>query len=412
MSSIQYSLVTASHWLHAFITNTLHDIWQLLKAVWEVGIPSIWFAVLNVWAFLKIGAAELNAFVTADTCDGTVAALFFGTACVYLLLRKRNDEGERATSVKGPPINISPALAGQAFWDKYDAAPAWKSSICADKTSHLQGGRLQNSRPMDTLLPRREYIPKKKTWEGSGTANSEGVRALLLPRETAESVDALRASEMQQSAEYGEVQDAVHVVDWSKTREMAVAAAEIWSTKMPYDEWIQTYNKNFKHAGSLAAAGMLLDPLGARQGLVEVNRQFYRDVTSGGIIQLHARSLPDRGAMEAAIKRAKKQLKTRGISDQSPALDISEEYEHHIARFAWDGLVRCADGDVLLAHEVAAVANQNLGIVCYEYLVNHFAHVDPAALASKEATGSALAVLQVSRVKRRPHEPWLCYIYI
>ena len=145
---------------------------------------------------------------------------------------------------------------------------------------------------------------------------------------------------------------------------------------------------------------------------LEVNRQFYRDVTSGGIIQLHARALPDRGAMEAAIKRAKKQLKTRGISDKSPALDISEEYEHHIARFAWDGLVRCVDGDVLLAHEVAAVANQNLGIVCYEYLVNHFAHVDPAALASKEATGSALAVLQVARVKRRPDEPWLCFLFM
>ena len=272
MSSIQYSLVTASHWLHVFITNTLHDIWQLLKAVWEVGIPSIWFAVSNVLTFLKIGAAELYAFVTADTCDGTVAALFFGTACVYLLLRKQGEraasEGERAASVKDPPIKISPALAGQAFWDKYDAAPAWKSSICADKTCHLQGGRLQNSRPMDTLLPRREYIPKKRQWEGSGTANSEGVRALFLPRETAESADALRASEMQQSAEYGEVQDAVQVVDWNKTREMAVAAAEVWSTKMPYDEWILTYNTNFKHAGSLAAAGMLLDPLGARQGLL------------------------------------------------------------------------------------------------------------------------------------------------
>jgi len=267
MWSIQYSLVTASHWLHVFITNTLHDLWQLLKAVWEVGIPSIWFAVLNVLAFIKIGAAELYAFVTADTCDGTVAALFFGTACVYLLLRKHNDEGERAASVKDPPIKISPALAGQAFWDKYDAAPAWKSNICADKTSHLQGGRLQNSRPMDTLLPRREYIPKKRQWEGSGTANSEGVRALLLPRETAESADARRASDMQ-SAEYGEVQDAVQVVDWNKTREIAVAAAEVWSTKMPYDDWVKTYNTNFKHAGSLAAAGMLLDPLGARQGLL------------------------------------------------------------------------------------------------------------------------------------------------
>jgi hypothetical protein len=73
---------------------------------------------------------------------------------------------------------------------------------------------------------------------------------------------------MQQSAEYGEVQDAVQVVDWKKTREMAVAAAEVWSTKMPYDDWVKTYNTNFKHAGSLAAAGMLLDPLGARQGLL------------------------------------------------------------------------------------------------------------------------------------------------
>jgi len=294
-------------------------VWGLLGALDMGGALAVLrMALLYARAFCQVAAAELYAFATADTCDGTFAALFFGALCAYLLIvRNRDLQRERDGAAPAPaPVTISPALAGQAFWDKYDEARGWQSSIAsADKTKHLAGGRNKYSRPLDALLPRREYVPKKRAWEGSGTANTEGVHAPLLnagratdgavaeqpgPRTTGETDAPSPDEDAEQPAE---------VEDWERTRLAAADAPEVWSVEEQYDQWRETYAANFKKPGSLAAAGILLDPLGKTRGLLEVNRQFYRDVTSGDMVRLQGRPVPSRDDMEAAIKDAKRRLR-------------------------------------------------------------------------------------------------------
>ena len=287
-------------------------------------VRALHLAALYLWAFLKSLMRELCAFATADTCDSTFAALFFGAFCAYLLIaRSRDKQREREDAAalgKAPPVKISPALAGQAFWEKYDVARGWKSTIGgAEKTAHLTGGRNPRSRPLDALLPRREYVPKKRAWEGSGTANLEGehvpllrtgrtmVGAGLAQRTDRQSTAEL--SEVEHSDEEKDVKEEVKVVDWEGTRTMAVNAPEVWTSIQPYSAWLETYKTNFMKVGSLAASGMMLDPLGRSQGLLEVNRQFYRDVTSGDMIRLNSHPLPARDAVEAAVKEAKRRLR-------------------------------------------------------------------------------------------------------
>jgi len=370
----EWTLNLGSPNTEAFLTTGQfqHDVWRLLRKLHSEGLPSLWQACLYVLAFFKVAARELYVFATADTCDGSLAALFFGALCAYLLIvrsRDRQRELEEATArAKGPPIRVSPALAGEAFWDKYEKARGWQSNIGGnEKASQLVGGKNPYSRPLDAMLPRREYVPKKRAWEGSGTASIEGAPAPLLRGEApAGRQDVVEAAAIGDGKEGGKGKEAV---DWERTRKSASTSPEVWAEELPYAQWMETYRKNFQKAGSLAAAGMLLDALGSRHGLLEVNRQFYRDVTSGGMIQLENRPVPCRDAVEKAVKRAKKQL----ASARRPAADVSDTYDHHIARFAWDGLVRLAGGDEAFAREVSSVANQNLGIACYEHLVNHFA---------------------------------------
>jgi hypothetical protein len=287
-----------------------HYIWGLWRRLSnpDEELPSPRMVLLYVWVFLKSLASELYAFVTSDTCDGTFAAVFLGAFCIYLLLTRRSNElhnRDAAEQRKGPPIKVSPALAGQDFWEKYDSARGWKSNIaCTHKSSQLTGGRNPKSRPLDVLLPRREYVPKRRVWEGSGTAHEEGSPAPLL--KAAQGVVCNEASPVQGSsgsvneglsgtnAEHGENDKEQQTIDWDLTRQLAMAAAEVWAEDLPYNDWIQAYGKNFKTTGSLAATGILLDPLGPRHGLLEVNRQFFRDVTSGGMVQLCGHLVPSR----------------------------------------------------------------------------------------------------------------------
>ena len=155
----------------------LVGMWQRLRSD---GLPSLWEAGSWVWAFLKSMIVELHAFATADTCDGTFAALFLGAFCAYLLLSRKRELENSEVRRKGPPVKVSAALAGHDFWERYDAARGWQSNIAgAKKTSHLSGGR-NHGRPLDALLPRREYVPKRRAWEGSGTASKEGIVAPLM----------------------------------------------------------------------------------------------------------------------------------------------------------------------------------------------------------------------------------------
>ena len=291
-----------------------HDMWRLLHPLYTDGLPSLWQACMYVLAFLRVAARELYAFATADTCDGSFAALFFGALCVYLLIKRSRDreqERENAAALakaKGPPIRVSPALAGQAFWEKYEKARGWQSNIAGtDKSSQLAGGKNPYSRPLDALLPRREYVPKRRAWEGSGTASIEGAPAPLL-RGRAQNNMALEASYNQAGGDRehessghasGDAGDMLtgseggkqaQAVDWERTRRSAARAPEVWAEEEAYEKWMGTYRKNFKTAGSLAASGMLLDSLGPRHGLLEVNRQFYRDVTSGSMVRLQVAS--------------------------------------------------------------------------------------------------------------------------
>ena len=42
------------------------------------------------------------------------------------------------------------------------------------------GGHNERGRPFDALLPCREYVPKRRAWEGSGTASKEGIVVPLM----------------------------------------------------------------------------------------------------------------------------------------------------------------------------------------------------------------------------------------
>ena len=188
----------------------------------------------------------------------------------------------------------------------------------------------------------------------------------------------------------------VEVVDWGRTRLVAADADEVWADEQAYDEWMDNYTHNFKKPTSLAATTILLDPLGKSRGLIEINRQFYRDVTSGDMVRLHRHPVPSRDAMEAAIKDTKRRLRamrqandTAHIGLERRLADMSEKYEHHVARYAWEGVLHCVRGDVDLAHELTSVANQNLGIACYEHLVHYFSAAGAAGSASSGASDQA-----------------------
>jgi hypothetical protein len=175
-----------------------------------------------------------------------------------------------------------------------------------------------------------------------------------------------------------------------------VHADEVWAEEQAYDEWMDTYTHNFKKPTSLAATTILLDPLGKSRGLIEINRQFYRDVTSGDMVRLQGRPVPSRDAMEAGIKDTKRRLRamrqandTTHVALERRLADMSEKYEHHVARYAWEGVLHCVRGDVDLAHELASVANQNLGIACYEHLVHYFSAAGAAGSAGSGASDQA-----------------------
>ena len=270
----------------------LVGMWQRLRSD---GLPSLWEAGSWVWAFLKSMIVELHAFATADTCDGTFAALFLGAFCAYLLLSRKRELENSEVRRKGPPVKVSAALAGHDFWERYDAARGWQSNIAgAKKTSHLSGGR-NHGRPLDALLPRREYVPKRRAWEGSGTASKEGIVAPLM-REKVEGGLEQSPAACSEHAANGEQADGdtpvTETVDWEHTRQLAVEANEAWGEEMPYTQWLDIYNRNFKTAGSLAASGTLLEPLGPRLGLLEVNRQFFRDATAGDTVRRDNPELP------------------------------------------------------------------------------------------------------------------------
>ena len=363
----------------------LVGMWQRLRSD---GLPSLWEAGSWVWAFLKSMIVELHAFATADTCDGTFAALFLGAFCAYLLLSRKRELENSEVRRKGPPVKVSAALAGHDFWERYDAARGWQSNIAgAKKTSHLSGGR-NHGRPLDALLPRREYVPKRRAWEGSGTASKEGIVAPLM-REKVEGGLEQSPAACSEHAANGEQADGdtpvTETVDWEHTRQLAVEANKAWGEEVPYTQWLDIYNRNFKTAGSLAASGTLLEPLGPRLGLLEINRQFFRDATAGDMVRLDNQELPSSQTLQEAVEEMHRQNRRA----RKPVMDLGQRYDHHVARYAWEGLVRRTGGDEALAHEVASFANQNLGIICYEHLVEHYA-------SDVHADGSCgmLAVLQ------------------
>jgi hypothetical protein len=236
-------------------------------------------------------------------------------------------------------------------------------------------------------------------WEGSGTAHLEGAPAPMLTGRAAGGAargvgDEVRAGET--GAGEDSVEQLAMVVDWGRTRTRAADADEVWAEEQAYDEWMDTYTQNFKKPASLAATTILLDPLGKSRGLIEINRQFYRDVTSGDMVRLQGRQVPSRDAMEAAIKDTKRRLRamrqandTTHVALERRLADLSEKYEHHVARYAWEGVLHCVRGDVDLAHELASVANQNLGIACYEHLVHYFSAAGAAGSAGSGASDQA-----------------------
>jgi hypothetical protein len=120
-------------WHAGFCAVASAALWDLLGAL-DLGgaLAALRMGLLYVGAFCQSAAAELYAFATADTCDGTFAALFFGALCAYLLIvRNRVLPRELETGPATAAVTVSPALAGQAFWEKYDAAQGWKSNIAA-----------------------------------------------------------------------------------------------------------------------------------------------------------------------------------------------------------------------------------------------------------------------------------------
>jgi hypothetical protein len=120
-------------WHAGFCAFPSAALWDLLGAL-DLGgaLAGLRLGLLYVGAFCQSAAAELYAFATADTCDGSFAALFFGALCAYLLIvRKREMQRELEEAPAPAAVTVSPALAGQAFWEKYDAAQGWKSSIAA-----------------------------------------------------------------------------------------------------------------------------------------------------------------------------------------------------------------------------------------------------------------------------------------
>ena len=71
----------------------------------------------------------------------------------------------------------SATLVAQEYWDAYDKAQGWTSSIAGSaKTSNMVGGKSMKgpNRPLDVLVPRWTYVPKKRGWEGSGSGTFEG----------------------------------------------------------------------------------------------------------------------------------------------------------------------------------------------------------------------------------------------
>jgi hypothetical protein len=93
--------------------------------------------------------------------------------------------------------------------------------------------------------------------------------------------------------------------------------------------------------------------------------------------------------MEAVVEAEKKRRRRARM----PGTALSSKHEHYVARFAWHGLFRSAWSDVALAHEVSSFANQNLGIMCYEYLVRHYSGQGQDKAGSEDECGE-LAVLQ------------------
>ena len=104
------------------------------------------------------------------------------------------------------------AHVAQDYWDRYDKAQGWTSSIgpSSKTTSGFEGGKSfkGGNRPLDVgspspssrhgacvfkctcirtdvegdaggrvLLPRRTYVPKRRSWEGSGVAGGRGRRS-------------------------------------------------------------------------------------------------------------------------------------------------------------------------------------------------------------------------------------------
>ena len=161
-------------------------------------------------------------------------------------------------------------------------------------------------------------------------------------------------------------------------RQLAVEADEAWGEEVPHTQWLDIYNRNLKTAGSLAASGTLLEPLGPRLGLLEINRQFFRDATAGDTVRRDNPELPSSQTLQEAVEEMHRQNRRA----RKPVMDLSQRYDRHVARNAWEGLVRrTGGGGEALAHEVASFANQNLGIAYYEHLVEHYASDAPLILA-------------------------------
>eukprot|EP00961_Rhodomonas_salina_P009740 131391-Rhodomonas_salina.1 len=107
--------------------------------------------------------------------DAIILAVLLGAAIAFWFLKSRMRKKE-LEAVPEPVVvpSRTAAHAGREYWDRYDSKDAWSHSVATEQKNNFAGGK--NGRPMDVLLPKREYIPKKQKWAGSGTA-SGGDRA-------------------------------------------------------------------------------------------------------------------------------------------------------------------------------------------------------------------------------------------
>eukprot|EP00292_Cryptomonas_paramecium_P024716 CAMPEP_0113728708 /NCGR_PEP_ID=MMETSP0038_2-20120614/42069_1 /TAXON_ID=2898 /ORGANISM="Cryptomonas paramecium" /LENGTH=149 /DNA_ID=CAMNT_0000660319 /DNA_START=17 /DNA_END=463 /DNA_ORIENTATION=- /assembly_acc=CAM_ASM_000170 len=96
-----------------------------------------------------------------------VAIMILIIAPILWFFWVRRKDSKEKLEPPGPAYK-SPAHASEEYWEKYDRESSWTSSIApTEKTNELLGGKRGN-RPLDVLLPRREYQPKRQGWEGGG----------------------------------------------------------------------------------------------------------------------------------------------------------------------------------------------------------------------------------------------------